>query len=304
LAPRSVLLYRARRSRAHGVIAAGLAPYHLGEPIEVMTPHRNWLVAAALIVLFALEPGEARAYIGPGAGFAFAGSMLILLVTFALAFVIILTWPIRLLYRLITVGNPYKTAKARRVVILGLDGMDPGLATRYMREGRLPNFQKLAERGVFRPLDTSVPSMSPVAWSTFATGVDASHHCIYDFLTRDPCTYAPLLSSTDIGNASKVLNIGRYMIPIGKPKMKLLQKSQHFWKLLGDKNIFSIIQRVPITFPPDKFYGAQLGAMSIPDLLGTQGTFMLFTTRDADEGFKEGGMRVALTNGTRDLVSV
>ena len=38
--------------------------------------------------------------------------------------------------------------------------------------------------------------MSPVAWSTFATGVDASRHGIYDFLTRDPCTYAPMLSST------------------------------------------------------------------------------------------------------------
>jgi predicted AlkP superfamily phosphohydrolase/phosphomutase len=244
-----------------------------------MIPHRNWLVGATLVVLFALQPGEAHSYIGPGAGFAFAGSMLVLLVTFALALAIILTWPIRLLYRLITVGNPYRAAMTRRVVILGLDGLDPGLATRYMREGRMPNFQKLAERGVFRPLDTSVPSMSPVAWSTFATGVDASHHCIYDFLTRDPCTYAPLLSSTDIGNAKKILNIGRYLIPLGKPRMKLLQKSQHFWKLLGEKHIFSIIQRVPITFPPVPFKnGLLLSGMCVPDLRGTQGTFSFFST--------------------------
>ena len=249
-----------------------------------MTPHRSWLVAAALIALFALEPGEARAYIGPGAGFAFAGSMLVLLVTFALAFAIILTWPIRLLYRLITVGNPYKAAMTKRVVILGLDGMDPGLATRFMREGRLPNFQKLAECGVFRPLDTSVPSMSPVAWSTFATGVDASQHCIYDFLTRDPCTYAPVLSSTDIGKAKKVLNIGRYLVPIGKPRIKLLQKSQHFWKLLGEKHIFSIIQRVPITFPPTPFKnGLLLSGMCVPDLRGSQGTFSFFST-DSEGG--------------------
>ncbi|MDJ0846941.1 MAG: alkaline phosphatase family protein, partial [Myxococcota bacterium] len=205
--------------------------------------HRSRLVAVALLAASVIAAGEAQAYIGPGAGFVFGGAMLVLLATFALAFAIILTWPIRLVIRLITVGNPYKNAMAKRVVILGLDGMDPGLATKFMRDGRMPNFQKLADQGVFRPLDTSVPSMSPVAWSTFATGVDASQHCIYDFLTRDPCTYAPMLSSTDIRQAKKVLNIGRYVIPLGKARMKLLQKSQHFWKLLGEKHIFSIIQR-------------------------------------------------------------
>ena len=50
--------------------------------------------------------------------------------------------------------------------------------------------------------------------------------------------------------------------------------------------------RVPITFPPDQFYGAELSAMCVPDLLGTQGTFLLFTTRPAGERFKEGGLRV------------
>ena len=158
--------------------------------------HAVFAIASALMLLCLLAAPSAQAYIGPGAGFALGGSMLVLLVTFALAFVIILTWPIRLLINLIRVGNPYKKALVKKVVILGLDGMDPGLTTKFMLEGRMPNFQKLAEKGVFRPLDTSVPSMSPVAWSTFATGVDASSHCIYDFLTRDPCTYAPMLSST------------------------------------------------------------------------------------------------------------
>jgi len=244
-----------------------------------MSIARYWPITAALTLALAITAGEAHAYIGPGAGFALGGSMLVLLVTFALAFAIILTWPIRFAIKLIKVGNPYKSAMTKKVVILGLDGMDPGLTTKFMREGRLPNFQKLAEHGVFRPLDTSVPSMSPVAWSTFATGVDASRHNIYDFLTRDPCTYAPLLSSTDIGSAKKVLNIGRYLVPLGKPKMKLLQKSQHFWKLLGDKNIFSIIQRVPITFPPAPFKnGLLLSGMCVPDLRGSQGTFSFFST--------------------------
>ena len=167
------------------------------------------LLLAALV-----WPSLAQAYIGPGAGFAFAGSLAVLVAAFALAIGTILLWPFTFLYRMIRVGNPFKHASAKRVIILGFDGMDPGLATRFIREGRLPNMKAMADRGVFRPLDTSNPSMSPVAWSTFATGVDPSGHGIYDFLTRDPCTYAPLLSSTDIGQATRVLNIGKYVVPL------------------------------------------------------------------------------------------
>ncbi|MBT3222265.1 MAG: nucleotide pyrophosphatase, partial [Proteobacteria bacterium] len=255
---------------------------------------RLWTIASCLVPVLVF-PADAFAYIGPGAGFAFAGSMLVLLVTFALAFTTILTWPIAFVYRMIRIGNPYKHAQTKRIVVFGLDGLDPGHTTKLLRDGRLPNFQKLADQGVFRPLETSNPSMSPVAWSTFSTGVDASRHCIYDFLTRDPCTYMPMLSSTDIQNASKVVNIGRYVIPLSKPKIKLLQKSQAFWKLLGQKHIFSIIQRVPITFPPVAFNGLLLSAMCVPDLRGSQGTFSFFSTKNKDgESTFTGGEQTVL----------
>jgi predicted AlkP superfamily phosphohydrolase/phosphomutase len=238
----------------------------------------------AAAVALALHASPAAAYIGPGAGFAVVGATLVLLTTLLLVVFTLLTWPFTLVYRALRVGNPYKHAMARRVVVLGLDGMDPGIALKLMREGRLPNFQKLAERGVFRPLDTSNPSISPVAWSTFSTGVDASRHAIYDFLTRDPCTYGPMLSSTDIRAAKRVANIGRYVVPLEKPRIKLLQKSQAFWKLLGDRHIFSIIQRVPITFPPVPFRGLLLSGMCVPDLRGSQGTFSFFSTKQDEHG--------------------
>jgi predicted AlkP superfamily phosphohydrolase/phosphomutase len=242
------------------------------------------LAPALAVAWLALLATPAHAYIGPGAGFAFAGAAFVLLTTLALVVFTLLTWPFALVYRWLRIGNPYKHAKAKRVIVLGLDGMDPGLVTKWMREGRLPNFAKLAEKGVFRPLDTANPSISPVAWSTFATGVDASRHSIYDFLTRDPCTYGPMLSSTDIQNAKRVLNIGRYVVPLGKPRIKLLQKSQAFWKLLGDRHIFSIIQRVPITFPPVPFRGLLLSGMCVPDLRGSQGTFSFFSTVQDEHG--------------------
>src|SRR5262245_48381028 len=166
--------------------------------------------AMALSFVLALGcPGAAHAYIGPGAGFAFAGSLLAMLAAIGLALGSILLWPFTVVYRWLRVGNPFKHAQAKRVVIVGMDGMDPGLATKFMREGRMPNLEKLAERGVFGPLGTSNPSMSPVAWSTFTTGTDPSSHGIFDFITRDPCTYAPMLTSTEIGNAKRVVNIDR-----------------------------------------------------------------------------------------------
>ena len=256
---------------------------------------RRSMLLALLVLVVAVPNQPASAYIGPGAGFAFVGSLFVLLTTFFLAIGTILIWPITFIWRAIRVGNPFKNAQVKRVVILGLDGMDPGITVKLMREGRLPNFAKLAESGVFRPLGTTYPSMSPVAWSSFTTGVDPSRHCIYDFLTRDPCTYMPMLSSTDIGKAKRVLNIGKYMVPLGKPNIRLLQKSQAFWKLLGERHIFSIIQRVPITWPAVPFKGLLLSGMCVPDLRGSQGTFGFFSTASKDG-------KAAFTGGEQTLL--
>ncbi len=261
-------------------------------------PVRRLVLPAALLVL--LLPVPAHAYIGPGAGFAFAGSLVVLLSTFALALATILLWPILWVWRRLRVGNPLKHARVRRVVILGLDGMDPGVTLRFMSEGRLPHFRQLAELGAFRPLATTLPSMSPVAWSSFATGVDPSRHAIYDFLTRDPRNYQPALSSTDIRPPRRILRIGRWRIPLSRPILRLLQRSRVFWKILGERNIFSIVQRVPITFPAQPFEGLLLSAMCVPDLRGSQGTFSFFSTatRDGGAAFTGGEQTVLRREGS------
>ena len=74
---------------------------------------------------------------------------------------------------------------------MGFDGMDPTLARKFMDEGKLPNLKKLAESGTFAKLETTQPSESPVAWASFATGVNPGKHNIYDFLVRDFDTYMP-----------------------------------------------------------------------------------------------------------------
>jgi predicted AlkP superfamily phosphohydrolase/phosphomutase len=245
-------------------------------------------------------PDQVFAYIGPGAGFAVLGSFAVLFVTMLLAGVSLLIWPFRMLWRALQRRTKSKPL-VKRLIVVGFDGQETRITERMMAEGKLPNLSRLAARGAYSRLRSTFPSITPVAWSSFTTGTNPGKHNIFDFLDRDPRTYLPRLSSTEIGSVDRVLKLGKFRIPLAKPDIRLLRKSKPFWTILGEHNIWSTIIRVPITFPPDKFYGAQLGAMCIPDLLGTQGTFLLFTTRSSDEAFQEGGLRFELNpNGSKD----
>ena len=249
-----------------------------------------------MLALAAASAVPAEAYVGPGAGIALLSSVGVVLVTLLLAVASILAWPFRALWRLLTgkkTGRPW----VRRFISVGLDGQDPRITERLMAEGKLPNLSKLAAQGCYHRIRTTYPSMTPVAWSSYSTGVNPGKHNIFDFLDRDRKTYLPVLSSAEIGSVDKFLRLGKWKIPLRRPEIRLMRKSRPFWSILGEYRIWSTVLRVPITFPPDRFYGAELSAMSVPDLLGTQGTFLLFTTRRSDARFKEGGQRMELSGG-------
>jgi predicted AlkP superfamily phosphohydrolase/phosphomutase len=220
----------------------------------------------------------AWAYIGPGAGFAFISSLLTLLISFLLAFFTLLLLPFRLLISFLRSGKAFANAKFKRIVILGFDGMDPDLCQRFMDQGLLPNFEKLKDQGSFKKLRTTCPPLSPVAWSSFATGVNPAKHRIFDFLHRNPNSYLPELSSSQVREPTKKIRLGNWQIPLSRPHVQFLRKSQSFWKILGKHGIFSQIIRVPITFPPEKFNGVLLSGMCAPDLQGSQGTFTFYSS--------------------------
>ena len=242
--------------------------------------------------------GASLAYIGPGAGIAAAGSMLVLVGTFFLAAGIIIAWPIKVVARAFTHRAKTKP-RIKRVVVVGLDGFDPGLAKQFADEGLMPNFAELEAQGCFAPLATACPSISPVSWSSYATGVDASRHNIYDFLTRDPCSYLPVLSSTETKTMPRSINLGLAKVPFGQKVIhRALQKSEPFWKYLGNQNIWSSIIRVPITYPPKKFKnGTLLAGMCVPDLQGTQGSFSFYSTKPRPAGEHIGGQQYQVRIG-------
>ena len=257
-----------------------------------------WLALPPVLVL--LTPQVALAYVGPGAGFAFVSSIFIIIFTTFLAFLTLLTWPIRWAIQRVRGSKALAAARVRRVVVLGLDGQDPELTTQYMNEGLLPNFSRLKSMGTFRPLRTTLLAESPVAWTSFQTGCNPGKHRIFDFLVPNRKSHLPELCSARVDPPKRALKLGRYRIPIGKPVIQAGRRSQPFWKILGDHGIFSTILRVPITFPAEKFNGVLLSAMSVPDLQGSQGTYYYFSTDQREEDTLAPGM----TSGERIALSV
>lgn len=258
---------------------------------------------AALVFLLTvgLVP-VAQAYVGPGAGFAFLGSFLALFIAFFAGLLSLLIWPFRFVIRYSRRRKAMAKAKVKRMVILGLDGLDPNLTDRWIAEGKLPNLAKLAAEGSYSRLATTYPSISPVAWSSFMTGVDPARHNIFDFLNRDVRTYKPRLSSSEVAPTTRTVQVGNWVIPLGKPLVRNMRKSRAFWNILGDHGIASNILRVPLTFPPEKFAGALLSAMCVPDLRGTQGSFTFYTT-NAEE-VQGGDASLEAISGERQLVRV
>ncbi len=236
---------------------------------------------------------DAHAYIGPGAGFALISSFLTVFIAFFTAFFAIITFPVRALIKTMRRRSIIGKAKVKKVVVLGLDGLEPTICERMMDEGQLPNMKRLMEQGTYKRLGTSTPALSPVAWSTFATGVDSSRHAIYDFLDRDKRTYLPTLSSSEVYGGQKFIKIGPFRIPRGKGGVRMLRKARSFWKILSDYGVFCSVLRVPITFPVEKVNGVMVAGMCVPDLRGTQGSFTYFTSEP--EADKIGGLIIKVT---------
>src|SRR3954464_3949526 len=259
-----------------------------------LSDRRRLIACFAFLTLILLCPLRSHAYAGPGAGFAVLSSFWTLFVAFLYSVYAFFVWPFRQLFRILRRRKAYSKAQIKRAVILGFDGMDPELADRFIGEGLLPNLAKLRQNGTFRKLRTTYPAISPVAWSTFMTGVNPGKHNIYDFLARDLGNYLPYLSSAEIKGPKRSLKIGKYTVPLGGARIKGMRKGTPFWHWLGEAGIFCSVIRVPVTFPPEKFSGVLLSGMCVPDLKGSQGTFCYCSTRANSDKFREGGVRVPI----------
>ena len=171
-----------------------------------------------------------------------------------------------------------RARSTKKMIVLGLDGMDPVLTKMWIDEGRLPAFRKLLlQGGDFRPLRTSLPPQTPVAWSNFTTGMDPGGHGIFDFFNRDPKTYFPVFSATETSGASKTIRIGKTVIPLSGGQIRNLRKGKAFWQVLEEAGVPATVFKMPSNYPPVESKQRTLAGMNTPDLKGSYGFFRYYT---------------------------
>lgn len=258
----------------------------------------NRMDRPAVALFFVLLPVVAEAYIGPGAGISFLQGLWVAIVGVVLSVVAIVLLPVRMLFRsfgktktsLVLLGlgglawfahefrSPAEPEKVSgRVIVLGFDGMDPQLAQRWMQEGLLPNFSRLAASGSYQALATTIPAQSPVAWSSFATGTGPGEHGIFDFLRRSTDSYLPDFSISETEPTKYTVDLFGLRIPADGGRISNRRIGEPFWMTAEKSGLNAAILRVPVTYPPDPIY-RMLSGMGVPDLIGSQGTYSIFTT--------------------------
>ncbi len=168
----------------------------------------------------------------------------------------------------------HRARQSPELIVLGVDGMDPGFVERHWNS--LPNLASLRDQGHFSRLGTTTPPQSPVAWSTFITGLEPAEHGIFDFVHRDPQTLQPFSSMSRTVDPRWTLPLGPYLLPLSRSRVISLRHGTPFWQLLSEHGIPVSVLRMPTNYPPVAA-GHALAGMGTPDLRGTLGTFSFYT---------------------------
>lgn len=174
----------------------------------------------------------------------------------------------------------------KKMLVLGFDGMDPGVVHRLMKRGEMPAMQKLADAGTFTMMRSTIPPQSPVAWGSFITGADPGVTGIFDFLHRDPKTYMPVFAQSDTRPGRWNVDLGKYKIPLKPGEVVLNREGVAFWDVLEEMGLPATVVKVPTNYPPSKSGQRTLAGMGTPDVMGTYGIYHLYTS-DEEESRKD-----------------
>lgn len=190
----------------------------------------------------------------------------------------------------------------KKVIVVGIDGMDPGLTESMMRAGMLPHLAKISARGGFSKLGTSTPPQSPVAWANFINGAGPGSHGIFDFIHRHPHEQcAPFYSASETLAGKGGWEVGDHKLQFDfwpfnhqLPQTILKRQGIPFWDYLDKAGIPSTFYDLPANYPPTPSkYGHHrcISGMGTPDMLGTYGTYQYFAENGPAKPLDEAGGR-------------
>jgi predicted AlkP superfamily phosphohydrolase/phosphomutase len=122
----------------------------------------------------------------------------------------------------------------RKIILVGVDGADWLIINPLLEKGRLPNFQKVIDGGASGPLRSLEPMLSPLIWTTMATGKLPEVHGILNFTEVDPAT----------GNKIPVTRLSR--------------KVDAYWNMMSDYDRTVDVIGWLATFPAEWINGAMV----------------------------------------------
>jgi len=128
----------------------------------------------------------------------------------------------------------------KRVLLIGLDAATFDVMAPMLESGKLPNLEGLMEGGSSGMLLSTIPDLSPVAWSSFATGKNAGKHGIFSFVVSKPQSY-----EISLANAG-------------------LRRAEAFWRILSRRGRKVGVVNMPFSYPPEEVNGYFVSGMDAP----------------------------------------
>lgn len=128
-----------------------------------------------------------------------------------------------------------------RTIVVGWDGATFDIIKPLVDRGLMPNVARLMREGAWGRLESTIPPLTPVAWTSIFTGVNPGKHGIYDAMF-----YRPDLKRIVFANAT-------------------MRAVKSVWSILSDKGKKTGVMNVPMTYPPDEFDGFSISGMFTPD---------------------------------------
>lgn len=127
----------------------------------------------------------------------------------------------------------------KRIIVVGFDGADWNLLNSFVKQKKLPNFEKIIKEGFCGPLKSTTPPLSPPAWASMVTGVNPGKCGVYEFFKFDRDSFEKKIEFNPI-------------------------KAKKIWNYLDEDGFRSIIINFPLMYPPEKVNGITVSGLMTP----------------------------------------
>ena len=126
-----------------------------------------------------------------------------------------------------------------KTIIIGIDGACWEYMEPLLEEGRLPNVKKMMDMGSYGILESVLPPVSPVAWSSIITGTNAGKHGIFSWTSMDRKGSHEPVNST-------------------------MRKVSPFWKYLNKEGLKIGVFNIPVNYPAEEINGYIIPGFDAP----------------------------------------